>query len=121
MAYDKIRAEKEPGFPVTAIRDHTIVEVLREPETYGQGPIIRPDAHRFHLRMGRVVATGPGALDGQEWRIPPARVGDIVLFTGQWQGEDLPPLPDHEGRAYRVLEANQVAAVVECDPELVEL
>lgn len=112
--FETIEPRRADDFPVSAIGHKSIIEVLREPDTYGSGLIVRPERYQYHLKIGRVVATGPGGWeDGHGWLLPPAEVGDIVLFLGAWQGDDLPLEIGDAGRAYRVLDAYQIAAVVE--------
>lgn len=117
--FETIEPQRAPDFPVSAVGHKSIIEVLREPDTYGGGVIVRPEAYQYHVKIGRVVATGPGGYeDGHGWLLPPARVGDIVLFLGAWQGDDLPlELGTDDGKAYRVLDAYQIAAVVEGDED----
>lgn len=91
---------------VTPLHDNVIIETMSIGEKIGS--IWVPDCARKDVQAGRVVAVGPGRLCGGE-RIPaPVEVGDGVLYTGAWQGEEI----ERDGKRYRVLENQQLAAVI---------
>jgi co-chaperonin GroES (HSP10) len=67
---------------------------------------------RKEIQAGRVVAVGPGVRFPDGTLIPPqVGVGELVLYTGAWQGEEF----SREGRQYRVLENLQIAAALPPD------
>ena len=94
--------------------DRVLVEI-ETPQTMTDNGLHIPERaqdERAH-RVGRVVAVGPGYTtwndDGQEVFITaPVEVGDRVCFAASWHGAEL----EHEGKSYRVLESDDVAAVV---------
>lgn len=72
-----------------------------------------PEIAQYDLKRGRVVAVGPGRHHPGEtapWTEPaPAAVGDLVIWGARWQGDEF----TRDGVSFRVLEPEQVLAVVE--------
>lgn len=96
-------------YGMKAIRDGVIVERLDMPERTRSGIWI-PKVAQHPMQMGRVVAIGLSMVDDDGNPSGPCcNVGDVVLYTGAWQGEDF----EHEGRRCRKLDNFQVAAIVE--------
>lgn len=102
-------------------RDRVVIRREDFPERLPSGLWV-PEVSQKHTRVGTIVAIGdhddeegrPAVpLDQEEFK-----VGDRVLYTGQWQGQDV----DHQdgtGAVYRVLERLQLAAVIA--PEVEEV
>jgi chaperonin GroES len=67
---------------------NVLVKLLDE-EKVTKGGILLPDTHRDPMRLGEVIAIGPGDFDQTgTWRTPEAQVGQTVLL-GQFSGNDL--------------------------------
>jgi chaperonin GroES len=91
------------------IRDGVLVVRLDNPVRTAGGIWIPPAAQN-PMQIGRVVAVGQGAIDDDGHPTGPVvAVGDVVMYTGPWQGEDF----EHGGRRYRKLDNGQLAAVIE--------
>lgn len=100
------------------LRDGVIVVRLDNPERTAGGIWI-PPAAQHPMQIGRVVALGLGTIaeDGSATG-PVVELGDVVMYTGPWQGEDF----EHEGKRYRKLDNIQLAAVIEgWDEETVDV
>lgn len=95
---------------VVPLADGIIIEREVTPERTAAGLYI-PEQARRALKAGRVVAVGPGRLLPNGTRVPPpVEIGEHVLYQGEWQGEDLSGWTSPVGKAYRVLDSDQVAA-----------
>lgn len=93
---------------VVPLADGVIIERESTPERVGS--IIIPEVAQRELKQGRVVAVGPGRLLANGSRVPPpVEIGEHVLYQGDWQGEDI-DWKSPAGKAYRVLDSDQVAA-----------
>jgi co-chaperonin GroES (HSP10) len=81
-----------------------------------------PEVAQKHTRVGVIVAIGDHDTDEGRPSSPIGeleyKVGDRVMYTGQWQGEDT-VTPD--GQVYRVLERFQLAAVIAPDAEQIHI
>lgn len=97
---------------ILPVKDKVIIERRATPDRIGS--IYVPEVAKEDLKIGTVVAVGPGQpYPGGIVAPPPAQVGDVVLYTGDWQGHDLAtPEIEAGGKTYRTLDADQVAAIV---------
>lgn len=108
-------SETKPPFRPT--RDRVVIRREDFPERLPSGLFV-PEVAQKRTRVGVVVAIGthddedgcPAVPIGEE----EFKVGDRVLYTGQWQGQDV-DYDDGAGGVYRVLERKQLAAVVAPD------
>lgn len=103
----------EHATPVTDVlrppRDGVIIERLDQPERTAGGLWI-PRSAQHPMQIGRVVAVGQGPIDEDGRATAPACVvGEVVIYTGPWQGEDF----EHGGKRLRKLDNNQLAGVIE--------
>lgn len=104
----------QPKPTITPTRDRVIVRREDFPERLPSGLYV-PEVAQKHTRVGVVVAIGTRPDEDGNPSVPLGeeefQVGDRVLYTGQWQGQDL-DFDDGSGAVYRVLERKQLAAVV---------
>ena len=90
------------------IGDRILVEAVEEKETK-EGGIIIPDTAKEKPMESLVVALGTGRMDDKGKQIPFAvKKGDRVLVA-QYGGTEI----KLEGREYRILNSDDVLAVIE--------
>jgi co-chaperonin GroES (HSP10) len=97
--------------------DRVLIERVDTPERIGL--IWVPEQAQKAMQVGRVVAVGAAGYDEDRHPAPPCcAVGDLVMYTGHWQGEDIA----WGGKRLRLLEGYQVAAIIEdVDPSVSDI
>jgi co-chaperonin GroES (HSP10) len=105
-----IESELPPSF--RPLRDRVVIRRVDLPERVGM--IYVPDVARVAMQVGVVVAVGNGPND-EHGRVdePEVAVGEVVIYTGAWQGHDV----ERDGRRYRTLDRYQIAAVIDEVPD----
>jgi len=64
------------------LRDHVILEVMKEDEKTKGGIVLPDTASKERPEQGKVVAVGPGRLNLKGQRVPmELKKGDVVLFS----------------------------------------
>ena len=68
---------------IKPLADRVVVEPLEEDvQTFAGGQLVLPDTAKEKPQEGKVVSVGPGKLDDDGKRIPPAvKPGDRILFS----------------------------------------
>ena len=91
---------------IKPLRDKVVVLRLEEEEK-NVGGIIIPDTAKEKPIQGKIVATGPGALDKNGKRIPmDVKKGDKVLF-GKYSGTEV----SIDGKDYLIMDSSDIYAV----------
>lgn len=105
--------------PFRPTRDRVVIRREDFPGRLPSGLFV-PEVAQKHTRCGVVVAIGDHDDEDGRPSVPvdelEFKVGDRVLYTGQWQGQDV-DYEDGKGGVYRVLERYQLAAVVAPDAQ----
>lgn len=102
-----------PSIPVPSgirpLRDRLLVRRIDLPDRIGL--IYVPDQAKKPMQAGVVVVVGDGLDENgrPSFIRHDVKVGDLVVYTGPWQGEDV----EWNGERLRILDPDQVAAVVE--------
>ena len=95
-------------FGLEPIGDQIIVYPTQM-DDHTAGGIFIPDESKPRPETGRVVAVGPGVVNGQGIRIRPnVNVGDKIQFDVD-AGTDVP----HEGKTYTIMPMRDVFGVLE--------
>lgn len=97
---------------IRPLSDRVLVQLIAPPKQHGR--ILLPDsAKQPPANKGKVLAVGPGKMNGQGYMVPmPVQVGETVIFT-HWSGVDAgDKLMGDDGRIV-VLEMSDVQAVVD--------
>ena len=93
---------------IKPLRDKVVVMRLEEEENK-VGGIIIPDTAKEKPMQGKIVATGPGALDKNGKRIPlEVKKGDKVLF-GKYSGTEV----SIDGKDYLIMDSSDIYAVLD--------
>ncbi|MDZ7272394.1 MAG: co-chaperone GroES [candidate division KSB1 bacterium] len=91
---------------IRPLGDKVLVQRLEEPAQ--RGPIVVPETAKERPQRGKVIEVGPGRVDKNGTRIPPAvKVGDTVLFA-KWAGNEW----TIEGKEYLFLSEDEILAVL---------
>lgn len=97
---------------VKPLGDRVLVEPVEEKEVK-KGGIIIPDSAKEKPQQGIVRALGTGKTDDSGKKIPfEVKVGDHVIF-GKYSGTELPSNMKIEGKEYKLLNSDDLLAVVE--------
>ena len=91
------------------LRDHVILEAMKEDEKTKGGIVLPDTASKERPEQGKVVAVGPGRLNLRGQRVPmDLKKGDIVLFSKY--GPNEVKVDDKE---YLVAKEEDILAVLE--------
>jgi chaperonin GroES len=96
---------------IKPIGDRILVEPVEEKETK-KGGIIIPDTAKEKPQEGIVIALGTGKTDDNGKKIPfEVKKGDRVLVS-KYGGTDLPSHLKINGKEYRLVNADDILAVI---------
>jgi len=86
-----------------------VVLTLEKPQEITSGGIALPQNAQEQTHFGKVVAVGPGRkLDTGEVLKPEVTVGDLVVISGRWAGENVTV----DGVEYKVISSSDILAVL---------
>lgn len=98
---------------IKPLSDRVLIEPLREERK--KGGIILPDSvEKERSEKGKVVATGPGAVDDKGKYVPmTVKKGDVVLF-GKYGPNEI-KVVDEKGqeKEYLIARADDILAIIE--------
>ena len=88
---------------------NVLVEAMDDREEKSEGGIILPlTSQRGHLKVGKVVAAGPGAFQFGQWIENPIKAGDVIVYDPRG-GHDFM----HQRRTMQFIENQMIKSKVE--------
>ena len=92
---------------IKPLEDRIVVQTAEAEQTTASGLVI-PDTAKEKPQEGKVVAVGPGRIDGSGNRVPvDVAEGDVVIYS-KYGGTEV----SYAGEDYLILSARDVLAVV---------